>query len=78
MHVTRFRGAPRPNNEVVDAIECLLAAAKRGQVKSFAAVVTNPLNEVETTAVGDVGHVGKVVLLGGMTVLFHQLLQQAS
>jgi len=75
MSVTQWRKAPLPNSEVVEALERALEAARRGHVRTLALVVVNPLHETETVAVGDLGNVGKLVLIGGLSFAANSLLQ---
>jgi hypothetical protein len=77
MPVTRFRAAPRPNSEVVDALEKLLEAARNGTVRSLALVVVNPLSQIETYAVGDLAAC-RIILIGGLAVAAQELLQKST
>lgn len=75
MSVTRLRGAPRPDSEVVEALEKALEAAKKGHVRAALVVLVDPLQMAEHAAVGDLPRC-RTVLIGGMSVAAHKLLQE--
>lgn len=63
----RFKRHPRPDPEVVDLLERVLAAARKGYVKTVAIAAVNPLHQVETGVAGDLSHVRTNAVLAGLT-----------
>jgi hypothetical protein len=71
----KLRRTPKANQEVVEALERLLEAARRGEVPAATIVVVNPLHEVETVTVGNIHQLSKILLVGGLSVAAQELLQ---
>ena len=71
----RFKAHPRPNADVIEALEQALDAARDGYVRAVVIVTANPLFEVENRAAGTV--TGPIIhaLIGGLSVAAHKLLQ---
>lgn len=76
MSVTQFRRNPRPDSDVVHALEAALAAAKMGHVRSLLMVTLNPLNEAETASFGQLEGSSRFVAIGALSALAHELLQE--
>lgn len=70
----RWQRHPRPEPEVVRLLEQALEAARRGQVRALLIVTVNPLHETENASGGDLGLVGRNVLLGELAQVQHRLL----
>ena len=66
---------PKPDSQVVLALENALAAARRGQVRSAVLVTVNPLREVESIVCGEVDETGRIVLIGAISVVNHRLIK---
>lgn len=67
---------PKPNNEVVQALEQALAAAKRGQLRAVVVVTVNPLHETESLAAGADNPVLHTVLVGAMAKAYSELISK--
>jgi len=76
MQQNRFLNSPRPQGEVVELLERLLVSAQQGHLRSLAVVAVNPANESETAAVGELGPVRTVVLIGGLSKAANDLLNR--
>lgn len=72
----RWRKHPRPDGDVIDLLERVLLAARKGYVKSVAIVAVNPIHQVETGAAGDLSEVRTNVLLGGLTRAANELMKR--
>lgn len=70
----RFRKAPKPDDEIVQAIERALVAAKEGRLRSVLIVGVDPLHRPESISAGDLGPGFKASLLGALAQAAHQLL----
>ena len=77
MPAPRFRHSPRPDNDVVDLLERVLASARGGYVRSVAIVAVNPIHQVETAAAGDLSEVRTSVLLGGLSRAANELMKHS-
>lgn len=71
----RFLTDPRPDNEVVQALEIALDAARRGRIRTLLILTVNPLQESENHVFGDLGEVKRKIVLGELSVARHQLLE---
>lgn len=63
---TRFLPCQRPNNEVVELLETVLASARKGEVRAVSVVAVNSLNQVESASAGDLSDVRQSVLMSGL------------
>lgn len=61
--VARFPRSPQPKQEVIDALEAALAAARIGLVHTVLVMTVNPVQEVETCVAGDLTNTGRVFLI---------------
>lgn len=73
----KFRTSPKPDSDVIDFLERVLASARAGYVKSIAIVAVNPLHQVETGCAGDLSEVRTTVLLGGLTRAANELMKHS-
>jgi hypothetical protein len=71
----KFRSHPRPDGDVIDLLERVLASAQKGYVRSVAIVAVNPVHQVETGAAGDLSEVRTSVLLGGLSRAANELMK---
>jgi hypothetical protein len=71
----RWKRQPKPDAEVLDLLERVLASARKGHVKSVAIVAVNPIHQVDTAAAGDLSEVRTNVLLGGLTRAANELMK---
>lgn len=71
----KFRTHPKPDGDVIDLLERVLASAKHGYVRSVAIVAVNPVHQVETGAAGDLSEVRTSVLLGGLSRAANELMK---
>ena len=74
MTPARWRKPPRPDEDVVRALEMALEAARRGHVRSMALVVVNQLHEAETSTAGDLGPVRRTIIVGALSAIAHNLI----
>jgi hypothetical protein len=61
-----FRKHPRPDPDVVELLERVLASARLGYVRAITIVAVNPINEVETPSAGEVDLTRLTALQGGL------------
>ena len=71
----KFRTHPKPDGDVIDLLERVLASAQKGYVRSVAIVAVNPVHQVETGAAGDLSEVRTSVLLGGLSRAANELMK---
>ena len=71
----KFRTHPKPDGDVIDLLERVLASAQKGYVRSVAVVAVNPVHQVETGAAGDLSEVRTSVLLGGLSRAANELMK---
>lgn len=64
----QWKKGPRPDPSVIELLDSLQAAARKGLIRGVAIVSVNPLLEVETAHAGDLDNVKKHLLLGGLHV----------
>jgi hypothetical protein len=76
MAVSRFRGAIRPNAEVVSLLETALESARNGHVRTILIVTVNPLHEVEQQMAGDLSATRRTVLIGGLSRAVNALIAE--
>lgn len=78
MAENRFPGhRSEPDPEVVDLLQRMLVAARKGYVKSLAIVAVNQLHQAETGVVGDLSHVRTNAVLGGLARIANELMNSA-
>lgn len=63
---TRFLTCQRPDDDVIELIENVLASARRGNVRTVSVVAVNSINQVETASAGDLSDVRQSVLMSGL------------
>lgn len=71
----RFKAHPRPNSDVIEALEQALDAARNGYVRAVVIVTANPLFQVEDKTAGAAPGALMHALIGGLSVAAHKLLQ---
>lgn len=71
----RFRQQSRPDPEVVDLLERVLASARKGYVKTVAITAVNQLHQCEIGLAGDLSHVRTNAVLAGLTRITHAMMQ---
>ena len=71
----KFRTHPKPDGDVIDLLQRVLASAQKGYVRSVAVVAVNPVHQVETGAAGDLSEVRTSVLLGGLSRAANELMK---
>lgn len=57
----------KPDHSVLELLEGLLAAARKGHLRALAVVAINPLLELEIGHAGDLDNVKRRLLVGGLT-----------
>lgn len=62
----QWRKSPRPDPSVLELLEALQLAARKGQIRAIAVVTVNPLLEVEPATAGGSDNVKKHLLIGGL------------
>lgn len=74
----RWNKNPRPDPAVIELAASLKEAAERGEIRSLAVVVVNPMLEVEMTVAGieDESGVRKRLLAAGLIEVSHTLLSK--
>jgi hypothetical protein len=72
----RFLSNTKPNNEVVDLSQRMLAGALRGDPRLIMVVAVNAVNEVEFEIAGDCSEVRSNILLAGLVRATNKLLKQ--
>lgn len=65
----QWKTGPRPDPTVLELLDQLQEAARKGHIRSLAVVMVNPLLEVETAQAGGMDNVKKHLILGGLSVL---------
>lgn len=63
-----WKRGPRPDPSVIELLDNLQLAARKGLIRGVAVVTVNPLLEVETAHAGEMDNVKKHLLIGGLTV----------
>lgn len=63
---THFLPCQRPDHEVVELLETVLASARKGNVRAVSVVAVNSLNQVESASAGDLSDVRQSVLMSGL------------
>lgn len=64
----------KPDPSVLELLDKLQAAARRGHIRALAVVVINPLLETEVGSAGGIENVKKHILLGGLWEAGYKLL----
>lgn len=64
--MSRFRKHPKPDDDVIDLLERVLASARCGYVRAITIVAVNPINQVETPSAGELESIRRTALLGGL------------
>ena len=77
MGTVQFRANPRPNVEVIDLLEKIIDAAKKGLVCAVVVVPVNPVNEVEAIFAGDLSRIRSTALIGGLVRAAHDLTRES-
>lgn len=62
----QWKKGPRPDPSVVELLDSLQLAARKGLIRAVTVVTVNPLLEVETTHAGDLDNVKSHLLCGGL------------
>ncbi len=62
----RWKRGPRPDASVIELLESLAIAARKGHIRAISVVTVNPLLEVETAHAGDMDHVKTRLLVAGL------------
>jgi hypothetical protein len=62
-----FRTDPLPESGVVELAERILDAARRGKVRTLAAVVVDPVQRADVYIAGELNPIRANALLGGLT-----------
>lgn len=70
-----FQTNPRPDPDVVQALEIVLAAARLGRIRSIALVTVNPVYDVESHAVGELKGTFRHGLISGLSSAAHKLMR---
>lgn len=65
---------PRPNPDVIQALEGALAAARAGLVEAVVIVAINRLLEAEEVAAGTLDGPAKFAMIGGLSSAAHKLI----
>ena len=63
---SQWRKGPRPDPTVIELLDQLSAAARRGQIRALAVVTVDPLLQTEPRHAGDMDNVKKHLLAGGL------------
>jgi hypothetical protein len=69
----QWRRKPRPNSDVIQALEQALHAARNGGIRSIVIVTCDPLKEVETASAGDLSKAARASLIGALVMAAHEL-----
>jgi hypothetical protein len=69
----QWKKGPRPDPSVVELLDSLQEAARKGLIRAVAVVAVNPLLEVETTHAGDMDNVKSHLLCGGLVEAAHKI-----
>jgi arginase family enzyme len=69
----QWKKGPRPDPSVVELLDALQEAARKGLIRAVAVVTVNPLLEVETTHAGDMDNVKSNLLCGGLVSAAHKI-----
>lgn len=72
----QWKKGPRPDPSVLELLEALQLAARKGQVRAIAVVTINPLLEVEDHHAGGTDNVKKHLLLGGLSAAAQKLIAE--
>lgn len=70
----QWRKGPRPDPTVLDLIEEIQLAARKGQVRAIHVTVVNPMLETDSKQAGDLDPVKTNLLAAGLLRAAHQLL----
>ena len=70
-----WRKGPRPDPTVIELIDQLLVAARKGQIRAIVVTIVNPLLEVESHVAGDMDNVKKHLLVGGISAAKQKILK---
>jgi hypothetical protein len=62
----RWKKGPRPDPEVVELLERLAVAARKGHIRALVVVTLDPLLKVSPQCAGDLDNVRSHLLIGGM------------
>jgi hypothetical protein len=71
---TNWPRTPKPNPEVLEALEKALQAARSGHVTAATIVLVNPVHEVEHVTVGAVTGAIALSLIGGLAKAAHLII----
>lgn len=62
----QWRKGPRPDPTVIELIDQIAAAARRGQIRAICIVAVDPLLKTEDFQAGELDDVKRTLLLGGL------------
>jgi hypothetical protein len=62
----RWKKGPRPDPDVVELLERLAVAARKGHIRALVVVTLDPLLKVTPECAGDMDNVRSHLLVGGM------------
>lgn len=73
---SRFRRNPRPDADVIEALEKALRASRLGHVRAVAIITVNPLHEIDTLEAGNIEAPFRDALIAGLARAAHRLLAE--